>query len=95
MLIKLQPLILLFPCHVFSQIVDYPIVYSSEEFSRLLGYPKSEVMRHPAKCDFMAGTLTDGATTGEIGKEKTLSPRLPRSPREKESSFDGGRLMFS
>ena len=48
-----------------AQIVDYPIVYCSEEFSRLLGYQKSEVMRRSAKCDFMAGTLTDADTTGK------------------------------
>ena len=42
-----------------AQIVDYPIVYCSEEFSKLLGYPRSEVMQKPVRCEFMVGTLTD------------------------------------
>ena len=49
-----------------AQIVDYPIVYCSEEFSKLLGFKRSEVMQQPIRCDFMVGTLTDKSTIGKI-----------------------------
>ena len=45
-----------------AQIVDYPIVYCAEEFSKLLGYPRSEVMQSSIRCNFMVGTLTDKDT---------------------------------
>ena len=48
-----------------AQIVDYPIVYCSDEFSKLLGYPRSDVMQKPVRGDFMVGTLTDKDTIGE------------------------------
>ena len=50
---------------VNAQIVDYPIVYCSEEFSKLLGFKRSEVMQQPIRCDFMVGTLTDKSTIGK------------------------------
>lgn len=49
-----------------AQIVDYPIVYCSEEFSKLLGFKRSEVMHQSLRCDFMIGTLTDNPTIGKI-----------------------------
>ena len=51
---------------VNAQIVEYPIVYCSEEFSKLLGFKRSEVMQHPLRCDFMVGTLTDKSTIGKL-----------------------------
>lgn len=42
-----------------AQIINYPIVYCSEEFTKVLGYPKSDVMQKSARCDFMSGALTD------------------------------------
>ena len=50
---------------VNAQIVDYPIVYCSEEFSKLLGFKRSEVMQQPIRCEFMCGTLTDKSTIGK------------------------------
>ena len=51
---------------VNAQIVDYPIVYCSEEFSKLLGFKRSEVMQQSIRCDFMVGTLTDKPTIGKL-----------------------------
>ena len=48
-----------------AQIVDYPIVYCSEEFSKLMGFKRSEVMKQPLRCDFLVGTLTDKTTIGK------------------------------
>lgn len=48
-----------------AQIVDFPVVYCSEEFSLLLGYPRCDVMQKPIRCEFMVGTLTDRNTLGE------------------------------
>jgi hypothetical protein len=48
-----------------AQIVDFPIVYCSDEFSKQLGYPRSEVMQKPARCEFMVGALTDRDSLGE------------------------------
>ena len=48
-----------------AQIVDFPVVYCSEEFSKLLGFPRTEVMQNSIRCDFMVGALTDKATTGK------------------------------
>lgn len=49
-----------------AQIVDYPMVYCSEEFSKMLGYPRSEVMQKPIRCDFMVGVLTDKETLSKF-----------------------------
>eukprot|EP00095_Tigriopus_kingsejongensis_P007430 maker-scaffold443_size169656-snap-gene-0.13 protein:Tk07430 transcript:maker-scaffold443_size169656-snap-gene-0.13-mRNA-1 annotation:"potassium voltage-gated channel protein eag isoform x1" len=49
-----------------AQIVDYPIVYCSEEFSKMLGYPRSDVMQKSIRCDFMVGVLTDQDTLNKI-----------------------------
>ena len=51
---------------VNAQIVDYPIVYCSEEFSKLLGFKRSEVMQQSIRCDFMVGTLTDKSSIGKL-----------------------------
>ena len=49
-----------------AQIVDFPVVYCSEEFSKLLGFPRSEVMQNSIRNDFMVGALTDRSTIGKI-----------------------------
>ncbi len=49
-----------------AQIVDFPVVFCSEEFSKLLGFPKSEVMQSSVRCDFMVGALTERATIGKL-----------------------------
>ena len=53
-----------------AQIVDFPVVYCSEEFSKLLGFPRSDVMRNSIRCELMGGALTEEST---IGKTKNLS----------------------
>ena len=52
-----------------AQIVDHPIVYCSEQFSKLMGFKRAEVMKKNLRCDFLVGTLTDKNT---IGKTKTI-----------------------
>ena len=49
-----------------AQIVDFPIVYCSEEFSKLLGFKRPEVMQQSIRCDFMVGTMTDKPTIGKL-----------------------------
>ena len=48
-----------------AQIVEFPVVYCSEEFSKLLGFPRSEVMQNSIRNDFMVGALTDRTTIGK------------------------------
>ena len=50
------------------QIVDFPVVYCSDEFSRMMGYPRCDIMQSPAAGDFMAGALTDAVTVGKEGR---------------------------
>jgi hypothetical protein len=50
--------------------VDYPIVYCAEEFTKLLGYPRFEIMQKSIRCEFMVGALTDKTTIGEKHYEK-------------------------
>ena len=45
-------------------------MYCSEEFSKLLGYPRYEVMQKSIRCEFMLGTLTDKSTIGECVLQK-------------------------
>ena len=47
-----------------AQIVDFPVVYCSEEFSKLLGFPRSDVMRNSIRCELMGGALTEESTIG-------------------------------
>uniref|UniRef100_A0A0K2TNG6 Potassium voltagegated channel protein eaglike [Apis florea] n=1 Tax=Lepeophtheirus salmonis TaxID=72036 RepID=A0A0K2TNG6_LEPSM len=58
-----------------AQIVDYPIVYCSSEFSKLLGFRRSEVMQKSIKCEFMTGALTDRETLKKM--EMTFEGHLP------------------
>ena len=45
-----------------AQIVDYPIVFCNDGFTRLSGYNKSELMQKSSTCSFMWGELTDDDT---------------------------------
>lgn len=56
-----------------AQIVEFPIVFCSEEFSKLLGFPRSEVMQNSIRADFMVGALSERSTVG-----KTISFILRR-----------------
>lgn len=49
-----------------AQIVDYPIVYCNEGFSKLSGYSRAEVMQKSCTCTFMQGDLTDKETIRKI-----------------------------
>lgn len=49
-----------------AQIVDFPVVFCSEEFSKLLGFPRSEVMQNSIRCDFMLGALSEKTTIGNL-----------------------------
>ena len=48
-----------------AQIVDFPVVFCSEEFSKLLGFPRSEVMQNSIRSDFMVGALSEKSTIGK------------------------------
>ncbi|CAH1263880.1 potassium voltage-gated channel subfamily H member 1-like isoform X1 [Branchiostoma lanceolatum] len=53
-----------------ASIVDWPIVYCNEGFSKLSGYSRAEVMQKSCTCRFMHGELTDKETVKKI--EETL-----------------------
>lgn len=42
-----------------AQIVDYPIVYCNEGFSKMVGYTRAEIMQKSSTCSFMYGELTE------------------------------------
>ncbi|CAF1075963.1 unnamed protein product, partial [Didymodactylos carnosus] len=41
-----------------AQIVDYPIVYSNDGFTKLSGYLRTDLMQKSSNCSFMYGELT-------------------------------------
>lgn len=49
-----------------AQIIDYPVVYCNEGFTRLSGYHKSEIMQKSSTCSFMWGDLTDEETKKKV-----------------------------
>ncbi|XP_022243006.1 potassium voltage-gated channel protein eag-like [Limulus polyphemus] len=49
-----------------AQIMDYPIVYCSENFCKITGYKRAEVMQKSCRCGFMYGELTDKDTITDI-----------------------------
>lgn len=49
-----------------AQIIDYPVVYCNEGFTRLSGYNKSEIMQKSSTCSFMWGDLTDEETKQKV-----------------------------
>uniref|UniRef100_A0A914VCK9 Uncharacterized protein n=1 Tax=Plectus sambesii TaxID=2011161 RepID=A0A914VCK9_9BILA len=42
-----------------AQIVEYPIVYCNEGFSKMVGYTRAEIMQKSMTCSFMYGELTE------------------------------------
>lgn len=42
-----------------AQIVDYPIVYCNDGFSKMVGYSRAEIMQKPCCLSFMYGEHTD------------------------------------
>uniref|UniRef100_A0AC35GLB5 LOV domain-containing protein n=1 Tax=Panagrolaimus sp. PS1159 TaxID=55785 RepID=A0AC35GLB5_9BILA len=42
-----------------AQIIEYPIVYCNEGFSKMVGYSRAEIMQKPCSLSFMYGDQTD------------------------------------
>jgi PAS domain-containing protein len=42
-----------------AQIVDYPIVYCNDGFSKMVGYSRAEIMQKPCTLSFMYGEHSD------------------------------------
>lgn len=42
-----------------AQIIEYPIVYCNDGFSKMVGYSRAEVMQRSSSCSFMFGEQTD------------------------------------
>lgn len=42
-----------------AQIVEYPIVYCNDGFSKMVGYSRAEIMQKPCSLSFMYGEQTD------------------------------------
>lgn len=49
-----------------AQIIDYPVVYCNEGFTKLSGYSKTEIMQKSSSCSFMWGDLTDEETKKKV-----------------------------
>uniref|UniRef100_A0A1I8H9P1 Potassium voltage-gated channel protein eag n=4 Tax=Macrostomum lignano TaxID=282301 RepID=A0A1I8H9P1_9PLAT len=49
-----------------ARIVDYPIVYCNEGFSKLTGFTRAEVMQKSCTCNFMYGEQTDAEAIQRI-----------------------------
>jgi hypothetical protein len=49
-----------------AQIVEYPVVYCNDGFTKLSGYSKSEIMQKSSTCSFMWGDLTDDETKKKV-----------------------------
>ena len=49
-----------------AQIVDYPIVYSNDGFTKLSGYLRTDLMNKSSTCSFMYGDLTAADTQSKI-----------------------------
>ena len=41
-----------------AQVMDSPIVYCSDGFTKMTGYKKNQVVKKKANCSFMYGSLT-------------------------------------
>ncbi|CAF0853279.1 unnamed protein product [Rotaria sordida] len=49
-----------------AQIVDYPIVYSNDGFTKISGYLRTDLMNKSSTCNFMHGELTSVDTQTKI-----------------------------
>ena len=49
-----------------AQIVDYPIVYSNDGFTKISGYLRTDLMNKSSTCNFMYGELTSADTQVKI-----------------------------
>ena len=49
-----------------AQIVDYPIVYSNDGFTKISGFLRTDLMNKSSTCNFMYGELTSADTQAKI-----------------------------
>ncbi|XP_068730790.1 potassium voltage-gated channel subfamily H member 5-like isoform X2 [Montipora capricornis] len=49
-----------------AQIIDNPIVYTSDGFCKFMGYTRADVMKKNCRCNFLFGQLTDPETVREL-----------------------------
>jgi PAS domain-containing protein len=49
-----------------AQIIDNPVVYSSDGFCKLTGFSRSEVMKKCCDCSFLYGDQTDEVSTTQV-----------------------------
>ena len=49
-----------------AQILDYPVVYSNDGFTKLSGYLRTDLMGKSSTCSFMYGDLTSADTQTKI-----------------------------
>ncbi|CAF1334274.1 unnamed protein product [Rotaria sordida] len=49
-----------------AEIVDYPIVYSNDGFTKLSGYLRTDLLSKTSTCGFMYGELTNAETQSKI-----------------------------
>ena len=49
-----------------AQILDYPIVYSNDGFTKISGYLRTDLMSKSSTCSFMYGELTSSDTQVKI-----------------------------
>jgi hypothetical protein len=49
-----------------AQIVEYPIVYSNDGFTKISGYLRADLMNKSSTCNFMYGELTAADTQTKI-----------------------------
>jgi potassium voltage-gated channel Eag-related subfamily H member 5 len=61
-----------------AQIVDYPIVYCNEDFTKLCGYARGELMQKSSTCSFMWGELTSDESKQQFDKsfKNTISDNI-------------------
>ena len=49
-----------------AQIVEYPIIYSNDGFTKISGYLRTDLMNKSSTCNFMYGELTSNDTQAKI-----------------------------
>ncbi|PIC25616.1 hypothetical protein B9Z55_018480 [Caenorhabditis nigoni] len=59
-----------------AQVVDYPIVYCNDGFSKLVGYTRAEIMQKPCSLAFMHGEH------GEVGSLQKMQEALENARTE-------------
>ena len=72
-----------------AQIIDYPIVYCNEDFTKLCGYTRGELMQKSSTCSFMWGELTNEESKQQFDKafKNTISENIEILIYKKNSNF--------